>query len=51
MYIDYNDFFREATFRQIFTRATDWPRLTSAHPQGERGSPQKNLIVKIQNLA
>jgi len=45
------DFFRETTFSplggaapQIFTHATDLPRLASAHPKGD-GVPQK-LIVK-----
>jgi len=47
------DFFRETTFwplgvlpPQIFTRATDWPRLASAHPKGD-GVPQK---INRENL-
>ena len=32
---------------KIFTRATDWPRVPSAHPNWDGGPPNKILIVKI----
>jgi len=42
------DFFRETTFwplgvlrPEIFTRATDWSRLASAHPNWDGGPPNK----------
>jgi len=35
---------------EIFTCATDWPRLPSAHPNWV-GGPKKYLIVKIKNRA
>jgi len=34
---------------QIFTRARDWPRLPSAHPNGDGGPPQKKKINR-ENL-
>ena len=53
------EFFRETISRplevlrhEIFIRATDWPRLPSAHPNWDGGPPpQKKLIAKIKNLA
>jgi len=49
------DFLEETTFRplggatpQSLIRARDWPSLNNAHPNGDEGPPQKNLIVKIK---
>ena len=50
------DIFRETIFQplggaapQIFTRATDWPSLASAHPSWDGGPPK--ILLKIHRMS